>query len=423
MARLTDVQLRAWIKAGKPIAGKSDGNGLTFTLSKAGAAVWVIRYRFGGRQREMTLGRYPEASLGTARKLACKARAEVDQGLDVAAKRQHEKAEARSASTVQAMAEEWYVREIALRYKHPEVVRRVLYKDILPAIGPLNPREVQPRQVDAVLRTMVERGAPTTANDALRYLRRMFAYGRKRRYLEQNPVAGFALYDAGGKEQPRDRALSRSELKILLAAMRETPNLGRQNELAFKILLATCVRKGELVTARWAELDLAQNQGTWHLFSNKTDTPLKIPLSAPVVGWFRELQVFASGSEYVLPARLIVKRRAGRAIQSRFPHISPDTLNVALKRVQHDLEHFTVHDMRRTARTHLAALGVSREVAERALNHKLRGVEGIYNRHDYIEERRHALTLWADLLVSLERIEEAKVISLRAVQSASCERA
>jgi integrase len=414
VARLTDVQLRAWIKAGNPIAGKSDGFGLTFTLSKAGAAVWVFRYRFGGRQREMTLGRYPETSLGTARRLARKARAEVDQGLDVAAKRQQEKAEARSASTVQAQAEEWYAREIALRYKYPEVVRRVLDNDILPAIGSLNSRDVQPRQTDAILRAIVERGAPTTANDTLRYLRRMFAYARKRRYLEHNPVADFELYDAGGEEQPRDRALSRDELKTLFAAMRETPNLGRQNELAFKILLATCVRKGELVKACWAELDLDQNQGVWHVSGKKTGTLLDVPLPARVVGWFRELQVFAAGSKYVLPARLIVKRRAGRAIQSRFPHISPDTLNAALKRVQHELEHFTVHDMRRTARTHLAALGVSREVAERALNHKLRGVEGIYNRHDYFEERKHALTLWTDLLVSLERSEEAKVIPLRA---------
>ncbi len=130
--------------------------------------------------------------------------------------------------------------------------------------------------------------------------------------------------------------------------------------------------------------------------------------------WFRKLQVFAAGSEYVLPPRLIIKRRHGQAIQSRFPHISPDTLNAALSRVNHGLDHFTVHDMRRTARTHLAALGVPQEVAERALNHKLRGVEGIYNRHDYFEEGRHALTLWAELLVSLESGEQRKVIPLRA---------
>lgn len=410
MPGMTNVQLRAWIKAGDPIAGKSDGDGLTFTLSASGVAAWVLRYRINGRRREMTLGRYPETSLLAARTRARALRAAVDQGIDVAAEHQHEKAQRQAADNMRTLAEDWFAREIEARYKYPEVVRRVLDNDILPTLGRLHPRKVTPRQCDTVLRRIVDRGAPTTANDALRIMRRMFGYGRKRRYLEHNPVADFDLDDAGGKEQARRRVLARDELSLLLAAMRETPNLGRNNELAFKILLATCVRKGELVSAQWPVLDL--EQGIWHLTGTKTGAAIDIPLAAAVVEWFRELQVFAAGSEYVLPARLIVKRRRGQAIQSRFPHISPDTLNVALRRVNHGLEHFAVHDMRRTARTHLAALGVSREVAERALNHKLRGVEGIYNRHDYFEERRHALTLWAELLVSLERREQPKVVPL-----------
>lgn len=412
MGALTDVQLKVWLKAGKPIAGKSDGNGLTFTLSEAGTAAWVYRYRFGGGiRREMKLARYPDTSLADARRLANKARADVDQGVDVAAERQHKKAEIECASNVEALANDWYAREIAARYKHPEVMRRVLDNDILPKLGRLDPAKVTPRQCDNVLRSIVDRGAPTTANDALRLMRRMFAFGRKRRYLEHNPVADFTLNDAGGKEQPRVRALSKDELAALFAGMRETPNLGRANELAFKLLLATCVRKRELVSARWAAIDL--DQGIWHLGDTKTSTAIDIPLASSALSWFRELQIFAAGSEYVLRARLIVKRRRGQPNKPRFPHISPDTLNVALKRVQHGLEHFTVHDMRRTARTHLAALGVSREVAERALNHKLRGVEGIYNRHDYFDERRQALTLWAELLVSLERGEPPKVVPLR----------
>ncbi len=80
-----------------------------------------------------------------------------------------------------------------------------------------------------------------------------------------------------------------------------------------------------------------------------------------------------------------------------------DTLNVALQRVKHGLPHFTLHDLRRTARTHLAALGVRREVAERCLGHKLRGVEGTYDRHDYFKDRRAALARWTQLLLDAER--------------------
>jgi integrase len=94
--------------------------------------------------------------------------------------------------------------------------------------------------------------------------------------------------------------------------------------------------------------------------------------------------------------------RHGIARKTRFQHISPGTLNVALKRLPlKDVEHVTVHDMRRTARTQMAALGINRFVAERALNHKIRDVQGIYDQHDYFSERKIALAKWAALLVEV----------------------
>jgi integrase len=96
--------------------------------------------------------------------------------------------------------------------------------------------------------------------------------------------------------------------------------------------------------------------------------------------------------------------KAGVPRKNRFEHISPDTLNVALTRLPlEDIEHFTVHDMRRTARTHMAALGVDRFVAERALNHKIRDTEGVYDQHDYFEARKGALNRWAMLLLTIGR--------------------
>jgi Arm DNA-binding domain len=83
MGALTDVRLRSWIRTGQPVA-KADGGGLTFTLSAKGTAAWVLRYRFGGKPREMTIGRYPDITLAKARELATGARARVQQGADVA---------------------------------------------------------------------------------------------------------------------------------------------------------------------------------------------------------------------------------------------------------------------------------------------------------------------------------------------------
>jgi integrase len=129
------------------------------------------------------------------------------------------------------------------------------------------------------------------------------------------------------------------------------------------------------------------------------------------VDWLRELRRLALDSEWVLPAR---------KMQSRMlPYICESIIGVAMGKVKHGLPHFTTHDFRRTARTHLAALGVDPHVAERCLNHKLKGVEGIYNRHDYFAERKMALEAWGQLLLQLERGEGGTVVSLAAARRAA----
>lgn len=408
--QLTQIAIRALVKQakqeGKPKT-KTDGGNLYLTISKTGHVAWVFRYQWFGKGKERTLdevdARQKDYGLVRARDIAAKYRKRVKNGEDVAASKYEEQISA--ADTFKSVANEWYNSK-AKTLKHPEIIRRVLNKDIIPVLGPLHPANVKPAHVDKMLRAIVNRNAPTIANDALRYVQKIFTYARKRHIVEFNPVADFDLSDAGGRERTRTRALSREEIKSLFVAMEQTDNLMRQNELAFKILLATCVRKGELVTAKWSDFDL--DAGIWKLVSSKTNTAITIPLAPAVIDWLEELKVFAAKSDYVLPAR----RRS-----KRFSHISPDTLNAALKRVEHGLEHFTVHDMRRTARTHLAALGISSEIAERALNHKLRGVEGVYNVHDYFKERKHALSMWANLLVSLEKGNDHNVVPLKKASS------
>ncbi len=162
-------------------------------------------------------------------------------------------------------------------------------------------------------------------------------------------------------------------------------------------------------TARWEEFDLdglSPYGAVWHLPAARTKTGegLNVPLVSEVLDWLRRLRTLAVTSEYVFP-----KRR--RDPRERVPHVGVDTLNVALQRVKHGLRHFTLHDLRRTARTHLAALGVRREAAERCLGHKLRGVEGTYDRHDYFNERRAALERWSVLIVQAEH-GQAKVVPI-----------
>ena len=223
---------------------------------------------------------------------------------------------------------------------------------------------MQPVHIDRVPTRIVARGAPTVANDALRYMSRMFRMAVRRHWIDSNPAAAFDLVDAGGDEVSRDRWLTVQALQQLVLAMRTTRNYGRKNDLTVWLLLALWVRKMELLSARWDAFDL--DAGLWSLATanTKARASIRIPLAKPVMAWLQEARVFSFGKPYACPARRLVRSRLGATCRIRYEHIGPDTHSVALKRLKVlDIEHFTVHDMRRTVRTHLAGLGVDRFVA------------------------------------------------------------
>ena len=157
----TDKNLRAWLNAGPVDRGVGDG--LTFfakaTSAREGKASWILRYRYGGRQREKVIGRYPDISLKDARDLARKDRALLQQGVDVGAVKRQEKLKAIDMHNVEGLAQIWYERHIVGRYKHPLVVERVIRRHIRPVIGKLPVEEVRPVHIDGVLtKTRPRRG-------------------------------------------------------------------------------------------------------------------------------------------------------------------------------------------------------------------------------------------------------------------------
>jgi integrase len=288
------------------------------------------------------------------------------------------------------------------RWKHPQIVTARFEKDIRPELGDLPVDEVKTHHVQAMLNKIVERGAPTTANDVLRWTRKIFDYAinQERTTLVRNPAARLTDEEAGGEESARKRALTRDELVRFFDAMRKTPGFSIQNAHTFKLLLLTGVRKSELTAAPVSEFDLKAAMWKLPAERSKTQVAIDIPLPQPAVKALRELIRLGDGSDYLLPARKLQKLM--------LPHIHENTLNVALSKVRKlmpGVEHFHVHDLRRTARTHLAALGVDRFVAERCLNHKIKGVEGVYDAHEYFYERRDALN---KLAVFIEECETAK---------------
>jgi len=412
MGKLTDMQIKAWIKSGERFEGRTDGGGLYLSYRENYAVpVWRFRYSFAGKPRTMQIGTYGTFSLAKAREIARELAARVELGYDVAGEKQERKAtalakmdEEKNAMRVLDLANQYYERMILGRWKHPDIVRRRIDKDIGPHLGKMKVEDVKPRHIDDMLQAIVKRGAPSIANDTLRWTRRMFDFAIKRHIIEINPASAFDLNDAGGKEEARDRWLTRAELAKLFAAMKLAKGFSVENDLAIRLLLLLCCRKMELCAARWEEFDLEGQ--VWHLPGERTKTgaPIDIPLPAIAIDWLRELKRLSGFSDWVLPARKMQHRMV--------PHIHEGTIGTALGKVKPllaDIPPFTVHDLRRTARTHLAELGVDPIVAERCLNHKIKGVEGIYNRHDYYNERKDALNRWAGLLEALDKGENYNV--------------
>ncbi len=406
MGALTDIQIKQWIKSGAEVA-KADGGGLTFTLSKAGRAAWVLRYRFGGKAREKTLGQYPDISLAEARKLALEDRARVQQGVDVAAEKQKAKREASTAWTVRQLAEDYLQKSIGRLEESTLKGHRQRLRDyVYPVLGNTPVDEVRP--IDLI--EIIERASKKSLHVAKLVLgiqKAIFAHGIGRHIIDADPALQLRSNSViGPRPVARTRVmLSEAELKIILPLR---PKMGIPNALMAKILLCTAVRIGELVGARWENVDLEQR--IW--FIPPTDIKGKksrarngedvrgfyVPLSEPVVSWFQDLKDLAFESAYVLPIRSR-KKAIGDA------HMEPVTLNAAFSKfwktyLTEKCQRFTPHDLRSTARSHLGRLGVDLLIAERCLNHSLGGLMDIYDQHDYLEERRAALVSLADFVVN-----------------------
>lgn len=392
MGKLTDLQIKGWIRAGKPIAGKSDGDGLTFTRSDAGTNSWVLRYRFGGRAKECTIGNYPDFGISEARSEAALLRAKVDKGIDVALEKRKGKLAQRSAQTVESLTQQYL--ELAgqkLKENTKRDVTRYINKDILPRIGKIPAVDISAREIVNVVEQVAKR-SHSVARRTFEILSVIFSFGVARHAVPRNPCVDLKVSAIIGEAKPRRPRinLSEEELRIILPVFHE---LGTENALAMKILLATCTRKSELIKARWQDIE----NGLWTIPAEnaKNKKAFVIPLAPTVSGWFEELRTLAENSKFVLPTRKI-------GYGKKRDTISISTLNAALDRIQLGVRNFSPHDLRSTARSHLAAMGVNIVVAERCLNHDLGGLISIYDKHDYLDERRRVLEGWATFLQDCE---------------------
>ena len=360
-----------------------------------------FRYKFKGRTGVITLGHFPGLSLADARARAQRFRDLLQEGINPrsAVNRPGSRTvavdipAAGNSHNVAALIKDFTERHLRKRRKRPEYAERILQKE-LADWSHRDARTIKPREVIELLDAIVERPAPVMANRVAGLLSQMFRYGIHRQIVETSPVQ--LLFRPGGTERPRQRALDHQELATLLDNVDEVTKRAKRTGIAIRLILLTAVRRSELTGARWSELDLEAKAPVWDIPAERTKTGVgfAVPLTPPAVEQFRRLKRLAGRSLWVFPA------------ETGDGAMDPRLLTRSIARhletfAEHKVCAFTLHDLRRTVRTGLAKLGTRPDIAERCLNHAQPGIIATYDTHHYLEEKRDALTQWANHLQAL----------------------
>ncbi len=431
MMALSDTRLRN-LKLADKAYQEADEGGLFVEVQPGGTKTFRLRYRLGGRgskQEKITLGDYPTYALAEARtwRDACKAlarrglspmalkRGDVippdaapaakelaqafirDWCLKTREKGKVNEAAAREADTMEAFSRRWYAEIVEPANSNPRNIKRVLEKDVIPAIGSKHVADVTVTDILAITDRIKNRGADQMALQTRNVMKRLFAYAIAREKTQFNPAAAIeAKFIAQAKS--RDVALTSEEVGKLLRAIYQS-SMKRAYKLALHLLILCMVRKGELIGAKWAELDL--EKGEWAIPAErmKKDKPHLVHLSRQALAMFEELKTLASGSEWVFPSR-------GDLNQA----IAHSTLNHVVRSLEIDVRDFVIHDFRRTASTHLHEAGFNSDWIEKCLAHETKGIRGVYNRAQYADQRREMLQWWADFVDSQIQDGGGKVI-------------
>ena len=366
------------------------GNGtLALRVSPNGHKAWQYLYSVDGRDRRLTLGAYPEMSVAQAHAALGEAMSAREAGRDPGTIAVQAHVAERKAPTFAELANR-FIAEYARGNKAPKSVandERTLAHDLMPALGPHKAEAIERKDVRALLKRIVDRGAPVQANRTLALLRKIYNWGMSEDLVPANPCAGIK---APGKETQRDRVLSETELQTFFAKL-QTAALADESRLALRFQLLTAQRCGEVLALRWSELDL--DAGWWTIPAPKAKNRKshRVPLSPQAIDVLAQAQTLNPDRETVFPSprgdKPMVETAVGRALARNMEHLGIDP--------------FTPHDLRRTAASLMTGMGVSRLVVSKLLNHSDAAVTAIYDRHSYDAEKREALEKWGRKVAGL----------------------
>jgi integrase len=362
-----------------------DLKGFGLKLTPAGRKVFLVQYRPAGDRRnprKYTIGEYGSVTPHKARIEAQRVLAERAAGRDPQAEKQISKRRIRSEQVAELAAE--FIARHASQNRTGAETARFFNREVLPFWGSWTVGEVRKRDVIALLDRVRERGSPIMANRVLASVRKFFNWCIGRGILEVSPCSGIT---APAREQTRHRVLADEELVSVLDAARQ---------IAFpfgsivQVLALTGQRRDEVGRMDWEHLDLRHKVWVIPGEHAKNGKPHLVQLSKPVLAILEAVP--RTGD-------LVFSRDGKRFFQGY------SKAKARLDRLS-GVSDWTLHDLRRTVVSGMAQLGVAPHVADKILNHQsgtISGVAAVYQRHEFLKERKQALELWGDHILLLWR--------------------
>lgn len=385
--RLSDKTIRQTKPKSKPFK-LADGGGLFLLVQPSGSRWWRFKYRFGGKEKLLALGSYPDTALLEVRKRHFEAREALARGVDPGEIKRAAKSAAliKAGNTFEALALEWMEKNVKKWSAGYAVdVKNRLKNHVFPKLGHRPVSEITTTEVLSVLRLIEKSGALDMAHRMMQTCGQVFRYGVITGRLDRNPVVD--LRGALTAHVRKNYAyLKAAELPEFLGKL-ECYDGNPETKLALRLLLLTFVRTVELRAAEWNEFDL--DRAEWRIPAERMKMKEEhlVPLSRQAVAVLQQLQRRTGNRQYVFPNQ-----------QTSVGFMSENTMLYALYRMGYH-SRTTGHGFRSTASTILNENGFHADVIERQLAHSERNsVRAAYNHAQYLPERRKMMQWWADYL-------------------------
>jgi integrase len=376
------------------LQGSQVPRGFGVRVTASGAKSFVINYRIKRDEYRYTIGSYPDWSALRAVREARNLRQRIDRGENPLEDRKRLPTTRTVSGLLEEFVERYVEKEAKLRTAYP--IKRAFDQLVKPSIGKIGVYELRRSDVARMLDKVADESGLVMADKTLAWLRKAFNWYAGKDDKFNSPIVK-GMSRTRPRERARTRVLSDDEIRIIWPLLAGAGTFGAM----LKTLLLTAQRRDEVATMVWKEID---KDGIWTIPAEryKTKRPNHVPLSD--TAWAAiEAQPRIDGCDYVFPSRTKTPFSGFAKSKAR---LDKAVLLYMQKRAKkgakvEPLPNWTLHDLRRTAKTLMARAGVRPDISERVLGHVIAGVEGTYDRHSYADEKRDALE---NLAAMIERI-------------------